>query len=86
LCFSDEVDKIMDIYPAAKLVLRILPDDKYSLMPFGKKFGASWEESKALLQKCKAMNASVIGVSFHVGSGCFDTTAYEKALQLAREV
>lgn len=34
---ADEVDKIMHIYPAAKLVLRILPDDKFSLMPFGKK-------------------------------------------------
>ncbi len=81
-----EVDKIMAIYPAAKLVLRILPDDKYSLMPFGKKFGASWEESKLLIQKCKDVKAQLIGVSFHVGSGCFGTIAYKNALLLAKEV
>lgn len=83
---ADEVDKIVSIYPGAKLVLRILPDDKYSLMPFGKKFGASWEESQVLIQKCAAVKATLIGVSFHVGSGCFGTVAYEKALQLARQV
>ena len=81
-----EVDKIMAIYPDCKLVLRILPDDKYSLMPFGKKFGASWEESKILIQKCIDVKANLIGVSFHVGSGCFGTIAYKNALQLAHEV
>lgn len=70
----------------AKLVLRILPDDKYSLMPFGKKFGASWEESKLLIQKCKDVKANLIGVSFHVGSGCFGTIAYKNAIQLAKDV
>lgn len=50
------------------------------------RFGASWEESKVLLDKCKAVKACVIGVSFHVGSGCFNTEGYENALRLARDV
>ncbi len=51
-------------------------------MPFGKKFGASWEESKVLIAQCIAVKAQLVGVSFHVGSGCFGTVAYEKALKV----
>lgn len=32
------------------------------------------------------MKANLIGVSFHVGSGCFGTIAYKNAIQLAKDV
>lgn len=40
----------------------------------------------ALLAKAKELNLDVIGVSFHVGSGCFDSNAFADAMMRARMV
>jgi len=82
----DELTKILALYPTAKLVLRILPDDSHSLMPFGTKFGASFKEAVRLIAHAKKSNADLIGVSFHVGSGCFSSMAWIDAIALARRV
>jgi ornithine decarboxylase len=81
-----ELDKIQTYYPEAKLVLRILPDDSFSLMPFGIKFGATFEDAVKLVERCKEMQMNLIGVSFHVGSGCFSSVGWVEALKLARRV
>lgn len=81
-----ELEKIYKHYPGARLVLRLLPDDSHSLMPFGSKFGASFTEACSLMQRCKELGMSLIGVSFHVGSGCFSSVAWIEALKLARLV
>jgi len=83
---ASELQKVISIHPAAKLVLRILPDDRYSLMPFGTKFGASFEESCKLIGCCKELGASLVGVSFHVGSGCYSSQAWHDAIRLAKRV
>jgi len=82
----DELDKIQKFYPEAELVLRILPDDSRSLMRFGSKFGAPYPICKRLLQYAQDLHLNVIGVSFHVGSGCLDPTAFADAVRLARIV
>jgi len=82
----DELSKILALYPTAKLVLRILPDDSHSLMPFGTKFGASFKETVRLIAHAKKNNADLIGVSFHVGSGCYSSMAWIDAIALARRV
>lgn len=82
----DELNKVYALYPTAKLVLRILPDDSHSLMPFGTKFGASFKESCNLIAHAKKMGAQLVGVSFHVGSGCFSSLAWIDAISLARRV
>jgi len=82
----DELNKIHSLYPTAKLVIRILPDDRHSLMPFGTKFGASFKDALKLIKQCKNLGASLIGVSFHVGSGCFSSMAWIDAISLARRV
>lgn len=81
-----ELQKIHKYCPGAKLVLRILPDDSHSLMPFGSKFGASFKDSCALIEKCCELGMDLIGVSFHVGSGCYSSIAWVEALKLARSV
>ena len=83
---SDELIKISSMYKDAQLVLRILPDDSHSLMPFGTKFGASLAESKILIKKCRELGANLIGVSFHVGSGCFSSQAWPDAIKLSRQI
>lgn len=82
----EEIDKIRRVFPEAQLVLRILPDDSHSMSPFGSKFGARKEDIPALLDRCKSAGANLVGVSFHVGSGCQDPHAFADAVMLAYSV
>lgn len=82
---EDELYKIARTHPGAKLILRILADDSKSMCRFGTKFGASLEVAPHLLAKARKLQLDVIGVSFHVGSGCYDPTIYEDAVRRARE-
>eukprot|EP00300_Choanocystis_sp_HF-7_P000861 c10712_g1_i1.p1 GENE.c10712_g1_i1~~c10712_g1_i1.p1 ORF type:complete len:457 (-),score=109.75 c10712_g1_i1:46-1416(-) len=82
-----ELTKIHNFFPGAQCILRLLPATAgMTLMPFGSKFGASEREAHALLKHAKALGVNVVGVSFHVGSGCFNPEAYVRALQLCRRV
>jgi len=83
---SDELYKIKEHYPTARLVLRVLADDSRSVCRFGVKFGASFSVATKLLALARDLQLNVIGVSFHVGSGCFDPTAYSDAVEVARKV
>jgi ornithine decarboxylase len=80
----DELFKIALVHPDAKLVLRILTDDSKSICRFGIKFGAPLVTVPGLLTKAKELKLNVIGVSFHVGSGCYDPSVYADAIMLAR--
>jgi len=81
-----ELEKIHELYAEAKLVLRILPDDSHSTSPLGTKFGANFEESVKLIQRAKELGVNLIGVSFHVGSGCYAVEAWVDAIRLSRKV
>lgn len=82
---AQELDKIAEIYPEAHLVLRLLPDDSHSTSPLGSKFGAAASEWEALMDRCIALKLKLIGVSFHVGSGNYDTSAHTAAINLSRQ-
>jgi len=82
---AQEIDKIHEIYPEAHLVLRLLPDDSKSSSPLGSKFGAAASEWGPLMDKCIALKMKLIGVSFHVGSGSWDTSAHTSAINLAKQ-
>ena len=83
---SDELKKISRVHPSAKCVIRILTDDSKSLCAFGIKFGTPLASVPALLKTAKDLNLDVVGVSFHVGSGCYDPTVYMDAISRARRV
>jgi ornithine decarboxylase len=83
---ADELYKIKKHHPAAKMVLRILTDDSKSLCKFGVKFGAHPHVTGQLLQVAKDIGLDVVGVSFHVGSGCMDATSFADAIAAARRV
>lgn len=84
----EEVDKISKIYTNndAQLIVRIGVDDSHSIVALGSKFGCSVEEGKEIIKHCKDLNQNVVGVSFHVGSGCDDVTAWSKALESVKEL
>jgi ornithine decarboxylase len=82
----DELYKVKKYHPNAKMVLRVLTDDSNSLCKLGLKFGASPSAARELLEKAKELEINVIGVSFHVGSGCFAASAFNDAVIVARNV
>ena len=81
-----ELEKVHALFPEAELVLRMLADDSGSLMRFGSKFGASLGQSELLLKRVQELGMRVVGVSFHIGSGCFGPNIYEGAMKMAREL
>jgi len=81
---ADELYKIARTHPGAELVIRILTDDSKSLCRLGLKFGAPLVTVPALLAKAVELKLNVIGVSFHVGSGCYDSSAFADAVMRAR--
>jgi ornithine decarboxylase len=58
-------------------LVRVAVDDKESDMPFSSKFGASLDEVKHI---AKVSKIPLIGISFHVGSGCKNPGQYASAI------
>ncbi|ORX52269.1 ornithine decarboxylase [Piromyces finnis] len=82
----DELYKVKKYHKSAKMVLRVLIDDSNSLCKFSSKFGASPSAARELLEKARELGINVIGVSFHVGSGCFASSSFRDAVLVARNV
>jgi len=82
---TDELYKIARSHRGARLVVRILTDDSKSLCRLGLKFGAPLATVPRLLATARELGLDVVGVSFHVGSGCYDANAFDNAVSLASE-
>lgn len=78
-----ELEKIAAILPYANLILRIYANDPTAQCVLSNKFGAYEEEWQPILARAQDLNMSIVGVSFHVGSGAADATVYYHALQQA---
>ncbi|KAH3847749.1 ornithine decarboxylase-like isoform X2 [Dreissena polymorpha] len=84
---ESELHKLKSLFPTAKLVLRILPSSNFKVLcDLGIKFGVNPVNAIHLLRAAKSLNLDVMGVSFHVGSGCQDPEAFAEAIQQARMV
>lgn len=86
MTFDSEVElmKVARSHDNAKLVLRIATDDSKAVCRLSVKFGATLKSSRLLLERAKELGLDVIGVSFHVGSGCTDPETYSQAILDAR--
>jgi hypothetical protein len=67
-----------------RLVLRIATDDSKAVCQLSVKFGATMKACRGLLERAMELGLDVIGVSFHVGSGCTDPETYNQAISDAR--
>jgi len=83
---ADELRKIRDVYPEAKLLLRMLPPAVAVQCVLGNKFGATEEQARALIELASHLKLDLVGVSFHVGSGCRDPLGFKLAVAAARRV
>jgi ornithine decarboxylase len=82
-----ELHKVKALHPGAKLVVRILPPANNKCQcQLGMKFGCHPKKVPHLLRVAKELEVDVVGVSFHVGSGCYDAMAYSAAVASARTV
>lgn len=80
-----ELHKIKSTYPEAKCIVRVLPPESDKVQcQLGIKYGAPLKQVPHLLKVAKELGLSVVGVSFHVGSGCYDATAFSAACASAR--
>ncbi|XP_053685860.1 ornithine decarboxylase-like [Sabethes cyaneus] len=87
MTFDNELElvKIAEVYPDARLVLRIRHDSDKALVPLGKKFGCDAHlDGPKLLRKAKALNLTVVGISFHVGCGSLDADSFFRAISAAK--
>jgi len=79
-----ELHKVKAIHPNAKMVIRILPPANTKCQcQLGMKFGCHPKKVPHLLRVAKELEIDVVGVSFHVGSGCYDAMAYSAAVASA---
>ena len=64
------------------LVVRIAPPASGAVYDLSGKFGATLDDAASLLRAARP-HASVLGVSFHVGSQCLDPLAWSRAIAAA---
>ena len=83
---AEEVRKCAAISKKIKLVLRIITDDTGATSRLSLKFGAPRSHWRNLLATAKEHGIEVVGISFHVGSGCKDPHKYDLALKDAKEL
>jgi len=88
MTFDDEHEmlKIKEYYPDAKLVIRILPPPSKAQCNLGCKYGIDPDRAPALVRRAVEMKMNLVGVSFHVGSGCLEADAFSKAIRAVSKV
>lgn len=79
----EELDKVKRFHPDALMLLRIATDDRASVCRFSAKFGAHPDSVGRILQHARDIGVRVCGVSYHVGSGCYDVQTYRSAVERA---
>jgi len=65
---EEEIDKIAEHAPGAKIYIRLLVDVSPADWPLSRKFGCTGEHAIGLLARARALGLRPVGLSFHVGS------------------
>jgi len=83
-----ELEKIARLAPETKLILRIYANDSSAQCVLSNKYGALESEWISLIEKAKILgiHKNIIGISFHIGSGANDPTAYDNAIFQCRKL
>lgn len=81
-----ELYKIKQCHPNAKVVLRIITNDKDAVCQFSMKFGANMSSAYNLVKLAVELELDLVGVSFHCGSGQMDPESFSEAIQNARHI
>ena len=82
---ESELYKIREHHPKAKMVLRIRCDAKRAQYSYGIKFGALPKDGPRLIALTVKLGIELIGISFHVGSGCDEPEVFERCIVIGRQ-
>lgn len=82
----EELKKIKEHAPDVRLVLRIRVPNTGSMVELSSKFGVHPGEAVDLMSEAINMGLGVEGISFHVGSQCYNFENYVAALSLASSI
>src|SRR3954466_10363527 len=81
---ADELRKVSEVKPDAKLYLRIAAPNIGSDWPLSGKFGAGVGDAREIVALAAKLGADLAGVTFHVGSQCRNPQNWRVALEKAR--
>jgi ornithine decarboxylase len=77
---DEELEKIAENAPGARVYCRILVENAGADWPLSKKFGTTLEHARELMIRAGRLGLDAYGLSFHVGSQQTDTSSYEAAI------
>ncbi len=83
---TDELRKVHEIKPDAKLYLRIAAPNIGSDWPLSGKFGAGPAEAREIVAAAAKRGADLAGLTFHVGSQCRNPENWRVAIEKARSL
>jgi ornithine decarboxylase len=83
---EEELYKIKLYHPYTSLVLRLAVDDSGSLIGFREKYGVTVDQVPSITRLVSALQLNLVGLSFHVGTGCKSSKLYQEALLMCRQV
>jgi ornithine decarboxylase len=81
-----ELDKIKMNFGNGKVLIHIAVDDSKSICQNSTKYGIELEDLEEFFEKSQDLEINLVGVSFSVGSRCFDVTSYIEAIEDAKTV
>jgi ornithine decarboxylase len=81
-----ELDKIAEIAPNMKCLLRFYAYDPEAQCPLSHKYGSLPDEWISLLERAKTLGLQIVGASFHVGSGAKTKETFVKAIADAKQL
>lgn len=82
----EELRKIINITPTAKMYLRIDTPNIGSDWPLAGKFGTHLADIQEIIQEAARLNADLAGVTFHVGSQCRNPQNWRVGIERAKKV
>lgn len=83
---ESELYKVKEHHPTARMVLRIRCDAKKVQCPLGIKFGAFPKDAPRLMALARQLDIDLVGISFHVGSGCDEPEVFERCIVIGRQL
>lgn len=86
---ADSVEEFVKMNKASykpDTILRVSVDDSSSVCPFNVKFGLAPEKVEEVALAAKSFNIPIVGLSFHVGSGCKSPFVFGSAVSTCKDL
>jgi ornithine decarboxylase len=83
---EEELRKIYQIKPDARIYLRIYTTNEGSGWPLSSKFGARESQTQIIIETAATLGADLAGVTFHVGSQCQNINNWRVGIRTAAKV